>query len=59
MDKYITAKELSELTGIAANSIYRLVRQGAIPYYQIGRHYRFKMSDFEKGGRYEKVEILD
>ncbi len=59
MDRYITTKELSELTGITANSIYRLVRAGAIKYYKIGRYYRFKMSDFEKGGSYEKVEILD
>ena len=58
MDKLLTAKELSELTGINQNTIYRLVRSGNIPYYKIGTAIRFNAEEFKKGETDEKTKIL-
>ena len=58
MDKLLTAKELSELTGINQNTIYRLARKGEIPYYKFGNAIRFNAKDFKKGETDGKTEIL-
>ena len=34
--RYVTAKQLSEMTGITRNSIYRMAREGRLEYVKIG-----------------------
>ncbi len=44
----ISADELSKLTGLSKDTIYRLRAQREIPYVQLGRRYLFPVKEIEK-----------
>lgn len=46
MDKLYSAKELSEVTGMAKQTLYRLVREGKVKCYKIGARILFNLDDF-------------
>lgn len=58
---FVTVPEFSVLMGISADTVYRLIRQDAIPYYKVGKNIRIRIDDFRKGGQtdYEEFQILE
>lgn len=58
---FVTVPEFSLLMGISVDTVYRLVKKGAIPYYKVGKNIRLKVDDFRKGGQtdYEEFRILE
>jgi excisionase family DNA binding protein len=49
----LTLVEASEFLGISRSVIYRLIRQGAIPFYRIGREYRFDREELRLIGKHD------
>jgi len=49
----LTLNEASEFLGISPSVIYRLTRQGAIPFYRIGREYRFDREELRLIGKHD------
>lgn len=58
---FVTVPEFSVLMGISTDTVYRLVKKDAIPYYKVGKNIRLKVDDFRKGGQtdYEEFRILE
>ena len=58
---FVTVPEFSVLMGISADTVYRLVKNDAIPYYKVGRNIRIRIDDFRKGREtdYEEFQILE
>ena len=58
---FVTVPEFSVLMGISTDTVYRLVRNDAIPYYRVGKNIRIRIDDFRKGRKtdYEKFKILE
>ena len=46
--EFYTVEELAERLQLTRMTIYRLVKRGEIPYYQIGRSKRFRAGDVEE-----------
>lgn len=58
---FVTVPEFSVLMGISADTVYRLIKKEAIPYYKVGKNIRLKVDDFRKGCEtdYEEYQILE
>lgn len=58
---FVTVPEFSVLMGISADTVYRLIKKEAIPYYKVGKNIRLKVDDFKKGREtdYEEYQILE
>jgi len=58
---FVTVPEFSVLMRISTDTVYRLVKKDAIPYYRVGKNIRLKVDDFRKGGQtdYEEFQILE
>lgn len=58
---FVTVPEFSVLMGISTDTVYRLIKNDAIPYYRVGRNIRLKVDDFRKGREtdYEEYQILE
>lgn len=58
---FVTVPEFSILMGISTDSVYRLVKNDAIPYYKVGKSIRLKVDDFRKGRETncEEFQILE
>lgn len=58
---FVTVPEFSVLMGISTDTIYRLVKEDAIPYYKVGKSIRIRIDDFRKGREadYEEFRILE
>lgn len=57
---FVTVPEFSVLMGISADTVYRLIKKEAIPYYKVGKNIRLKVEDFRKGREdYEEFRILE
>ena len=46
---FVTVPEFSVLYGISTDTVYRLVKKDAIPYYRVGKNIRIRIDDFRKG----------
>jgi excisionase family DNA binding protein len=46
-DKYYTAQEIAEMLKVAYMTIYRWIRSGKLPAYQVQKQYRIKESDLK------------
>ncbi len=47
-DKYYTPKEIAEMLKINYLTVYRWIRAGDLPVYQLQRQYRIKESDLKE-----------
>ena len=58
---FVTVPEFSVLMGIGTDTLYRLIKNDAIPYYKVGRNIRIRIDDFRKGREtdYEEFQILE
>lgn len=58
---FVTVPEFSVLMGIGTDTVYRLIKNDAIPYYRVGKNIRLKVDDFRKGREtdYEEYQILE
>lgn len=58
---FVTVPEFSVLMGISADTVYRLIKKDAIPYYKVGKSIRIRIDDFRKGREadYEDFQILE
>ncbi len=58
---FVTVPEFSVLMGISTDTIYRLVKEDAIPYYKVGKSIRIRIDDFRKGREadYEEFRMLE
>ena len=58
---FVTVPEFSVLMGISTDTVYRLVRNDAIPYYRVWNNIRIRIDDFRKGREteYEEFQILE
>lgn len=58
---FVTVPEFSVLMGISADTVYRLIKKNAIPYYKVGKSIRIRIDDFRKGREadYEEFQILE
>lgn len=56
---FVTVPEFSVLMGISTDTVYRLVKKDAIPYYRVGKCIRLNIDDFRKGKEkgYEELQI--
>jgi len=46
-DEFLTVEELAALLKITKMTVYRMVKRGDLPHYQIGRIKRFRKRDIE------------
>ena len=53
---FVTVPEFSVLMGISTDTVYRLVRNDAIPYYRVGKNIRIRKG---RETDYEKFQILE
>ena len=44
-EKLLTVGELAETFGLSRETIYRRIRDGSVPYHEIGGAYRFLLSE--------------
>lgn len=58
---FVTVPEFSVLMGIGTDTVYRLIKNDAIPYYRVGKNIRLKVEDFRRGREtdYEEFQILE
>lgn len=58
---FVTVPEFSVLMGISTDTVYRLIKKEAIPYYKVGKSIRIRIDDFRKGREadYEEFQILE
>lgn len=58
---FVTVPEFSMLMGISTDTVYRLIKKDAIPYYKVGKSIRIRIDDFRKGREadYEEFQILE
>lgn len=58
---FVTVPEFSVLMGIGTDTVYRLIKNDAIPYYRVGKNIRLKVEDFRRGREtdYEEYQILE
>lgn len=49
-----TANQIARSMGVSTKTILRMKDRGEIPYYQIGRQIRFKLSEVEEATRCQK-----
>lgn len=58
---FVTVSEFSVLMGIGTDTVYRLIKKDAIPYYKVGKSIRIRIDDFRKGREadYEEFQILE
>jgi len=59
MKEFYTIKELAELLAVTDQTIFRLMKRGAIPYYKIGHSTRFRHDDVEGFLQRCRVETPD
>lgn len=45
MRELISAEELADVLGICYPNVWRLCRRGKIPFFKVGRFYRFDLSE--------------
>jgi excisionase family DNA binding protein len=45
---FYTVEQVAEIFQITANTIYRQIRAGKIPYYKVGGNYRLAAGDLSK-----------
>ena len=57
--RLINIKELSEYTGLSANTLYSWVSQRKIPFVKIGRLTKFDLTDIDRIIEERKVEPSD
>ena len=50
----MTARQIAQHTDVCVRTIYRMKDRGEIPYYQIGRQIRFKLSEVEEATKCQK-----
>lgn len=58
---FVTVPEFSLLMGIGTDTLYRLIKKDAIPYYKVGKSIRIRIDDFRRGREtgYEEFQILE
>jgi len=44
---FLTANEISEYLRIPLSTVYKLVQEGKIPGFKVGRHWRFRKEAFQ------------
>lgn len=52
----MTARQTAKHTGVSVRTIYRMKDRGELPYYQIGRHMRFKLCEVEEATKNDKKD---
>ncbi len=58
MEKLITIKQVSDLTGISAFTLQKLCRQHRIPCYKPTRHYKFRLSEVAEWLESKKQKVV-
>ena len=48
MKEFMGVREFCETFGVTQSHVYRLVKEGSIPYYKIGSRIILKISDFRQ-----------
>lgn len=48
MQEYFSIQEVADMLGVKKVTIYRMIKKGELPYYQLGKLIRIKREDFEK-----------
>lgn len=58
---FVTVPEFSMLMGISTDTVYRLIKKDAIPYYKVGKSIRIRIDDFRKvrEADYEEFRMLE
>lgn len=46
--RLLTADQLAERWQVAPSHVYRLTREGAIPFVKLGRYYRYRVDAIER-----------
>ena len=47
-DEILTIQELSDYLKVPVSTLYKLVREGAIPSFKVGKHWRFHMAAIDR-----------
>ena len=58
MEKLITIKQVSELTGVSVFTLQKLCRQHQIPCYKPTRHYKFRESEIAEWLESKKQKVV-
>lgn len=60
MNEMLNVREFATMMRLSTVSVYRLIEQGAIPHYRVGRNIRIRIDDFRKENEeYEEFQILE
>ena len=59
IEKLITAKSLSEITGIPVFTIQKMCREYTIPCYRVTRHYMFKESEISEWLESKRQNVIN
>ncbi len=46
-EKWVNLEAVADHTGLSKDTIRNYIKKGAIPYYRIGKQYKFKISEID------------
>lgn len=46
-EKWVNLEEIAEHTGLSKDTIRNYIKRNVIPYYRIGKQYKFKISEID------------
>ena len=46
-EKWVNLETVADHTGLSKDTIRNYIKKGAIPYYRIGKQYKFKISEID------------
>ncbi len=48
MEKWVNLEEVAEHTGLSKDTIRNYIKRNVIPFYRIGKQYKFKISEIDR-----------
>lgn len=58
-EKWVSLEEIAVHTGLSKDTIRNYIKRGAIPFYRIGKQYKFKISDIDSWVKSGKSAEID
>lgn len=52
--KLLSVDQLAEALGVSRRTVYRLLEEGDVPHYRVGKHLRFDLDEVKKALRANK-----
>lgn len=58
-EKWVSLEEIAVHTGLSKDTIRNYIKRGVIPFYRIGKQYKFKISEIDSWVESGKSAVID